>query len=219
MNTDTSTSITARRYVSADQTAILADIYQEDVNVSIWQRQLSPSLQAAVDAFLTANPSCQLDKIVTPENAFVSISKLLGRGDYVAELSINMAELVEIFCDLFELEQAGFRLATLNRAMCPRFHTDKVPCRLITTYQGVATEWLPDEVVDYSKLGTGNGGLPDEQSGLFQSKDEIRYLNRGDVALFKGERWIGNEQSGLVHRSPAVLAGEQRLLLTLDFVN
>ncbi|WP_428354217.1 DUF1826 domain-containing protein [Methyloprofundus sp.] len=38
-------------------------------------------------------------------------------------------------------------------------------------------------------------------------------------ALLKGERWEGNENAGLVHRSPAINEGERRLLLTLDFMN
>ena len=63
----------------------------------------------------------------------------------------------------------------------------------------------------------GNNGLKDEESGLFQSKDHINRLNIGDVAMLKGELWEGNESAGLVHRSPELLAGERRLLLTLDF--
>jgi len=42
-------------------------------------------------------------------------------------------------------------------------------------------------------------------------------LNAGDVAFLKGEHWDGNENKGLVHRSPIVNENENRLLLTLDF--
>lgn len=38
----------------------------------------------------------------------------------------------------------------------------------------------------------------------------------GDVAIMKGDSWDGNAGAGLVHRSPDVPYGEQRLLLTLD---
>jgi hypothetical protein len=43
-------------------------------------------------------------------------------------------------------------------------------------------------------------------------------LNAGDVALFKGERWQGNEGRGIIHRSPVPVAGERRLVLTLDWL-
>ena len=122
-----------------------------------------------------------------------------------------------MFCCLFDLKRAGLRLTALDKAMCPRFHVDRVPGRLVTTYQGVATEWLPHEQVDRSKLGEGNNGLTDIHSGLFENEQDIQQLNHGDVAILKGELWEGNENAGLVHRSPALTTDERRLLLTLDF--
>jgi len=59
--------------------------------------------------------------------------------------------------------------------------------------------------------------LSDADSGLYTSADAIQTLAIGDVALLKGEHWEGNEGAGLVHRSPMVEAGQQRVLLTLDF--
>jgi len=35
--------------------------------------------------------------------------------------------------------------------------------------------------------------------------------------LLKGTLWDGNENMGLVHRSPVVPDNEKRLVLTLDF--
>ncbi|WP_332820525.1 DUF1826 domain-containing protein, partial [Pseudomonas sp.] len=40
----------------------------------------------------------------------------------------------------------------------------------------------------------------------------------GHVLLAKGEKWIGNEGGGLIHRSPQPPPGERRLLLTLDWL-
>jgi len=37
---------------------------------------------------------------------------------------------------------AGTRITTLDRAMCPRFHVDRVPVRLIVTWGGPGTQWL-----------------------------------------------------------------------------
>jgi hypothetical protein len=105
----------------------------------------------------------------------------------------------------------------LDRAMCPRFHTDNIGCRLITTYQGGGTEWLNNVDIDRSKLGAGNMGLPDTESGLFPNTDCIQQVNVGDVVLLKGDGWIGNEGLGAVHRSPAVPAGEKRVVVTMDF--
>ena len=62
-------------------------------------------------------------------------------------------------------------------------------------------------------------GLTDDKSGLYQSEQDINQIAAGDVAMLKGELWQGNENAGLVHRSPQVQTGETRLLLTLDFMN
>lgn len=132
-------------------------------------------------------------------------------------ISDDVSELVEMFCCLFDLEQVGLRLTILDRAMCPKFHVDRVPCRLVSTYSGIATEWLPHSDVDRSKLGQGSLGLSDENSDLYRNKSDINQLFCGDVGLLKGESWVNNEGGGLVHRSPQLINGKKRLLLTLDF--
>ncbi len=194
---------------------VLADIYQQDINIAIWQRPTSERLKDDVQGFLASNPRFKTAMTLVPDRAHAELSEATG-GSAPSELADNIAELVNMFCYLFGLKRAGLRMATLSRAMCPRFHVDRVPCRLITTYHGVATEWLPHEAVNRSKLGPGSNGQSDLASGLFADENDIQRLARGDVALLKGELWTGNEGAGLVHRSPAVPAGENRLLLTLD---
>ena len=211
-----SSGIKVRRPALGNEARVLTNIYLEETNIAIWQRQLSATLKQSVDAFLRSNPNFQLSMTVAPQSVLSSISESLGNNDQV-ELCENIAELTSMFCCLFELKRAGLRLTALDRAMCPKFHVDKVPCRLITTFQGAATEWLPHHAVNRQKLGIGSNGQPDDQSGLYQRHDDIQQLNCGDVGLLKGELWSGNESAGLVHRSPALEIGERRLLLTLDF--
>lgn len=122
-----------------------------------------------------------------------------------------------MYCCLLGLQRAGLRLTTLDRAMCPRFRVDRVPCRLVTTYQGIATEWLQHSDVDRQHLGVRDSNASDKAVGLYQHETDIQQLACGDVAILKGELWTGNEGAGLVHRSPAVPVGQNRLLLTLDF--
>lgn len=218
---NSASAVTRAKYrvmASSKEPEIFTHIYQEDTNIAIWQRKLNKTLENSVKVFLAENPTFQTSMSVTPLSARSSISESLGTSSQ-SELSENIAELVDMFCCLFELKRAGLRLTALDRAMCPRFHVDRVPCRLATTYQGTATQWLTHQSVDRTKLGTGNNGQPDEQSGLFHNMQDIQQLDCGDVALLKGESWEGNENAGLVHRSPALSAGESRLLLTLDFSN
>lgn len=201
------------RHMSQDkQPTVLSDIYKEEINIAIWRRQK----QFLVKEFLALNPTFQKEMILTPQDALSRVSESFDNN--MTEVSEDIALLVDMFCYLFELKQAGMRLKVLDKAMCPKFHVDKVPCRLVTTYQGMATQWLPHELVDQTKLGWGCNGLPDSESGLYQSESDIQQLDCGDVALIKGTLWEGNENRGLVHRSPGLIANEKRLILTLDFI-
>lgn len=201
------------RHMSQDkQPTVLSDIYKEEINIAIWQRQK----QFSVKEFLALNPTFKKEMILTPQDAYSRVSESFNNN--ITEVSEDIAGLVDMFCYLFELKQAGMRLKVLDKAMCPKFHVDKVPCRLVTTYQGTATEWLPHELVDQTKLGWGCNGLADCESGLYKSESDIQQLNCGDVALIKGTLWEGNENAGLVHRSPELITNEKRLILTLDFM-
>ncbi len=92
----------------------------------------------------------------------------------------DISAIVDMFCYLFDLEQSGLRLATINTSMCPRFHVDRVPCRLINSYSGRTTERLNNIGVDRNVLGITNASFNDKNT-------EIQRLDIGDVALLEGE--------------------------------
>jgi len=211
-----------RRAAKDSNANVLPHIYDQNTNIVIWQRDLEQALTNAVNTLISTNAIKPLELAVSPDDAFDKLVTALkpddNNRDETDALCKDITLLVEMFCCLFDLKRAGLRLKILDKPICPRFHVDKIPCRLVTTYQGVATQWLNHSDVDRSKLGTGNLGKPDEESGLFKSLNNINQLNQGDVALLKGEYWDENEGAGLVHRSPPVATNEQRLLLTLDFI-
>lgn len=207
-----------RKSSESNEASVLADIYEPLNNIVIWRRELDKSLLSSVDQLFSQTRSLKIEGNVTPSSAKAFLVENLDGFACSEDLSTEVSELVDMFCCLFDLEHAGLRMTMLEHAMCPRFHVDKVPCRLVTTFQGQGTQWLQHDAVDRSKLGHGNNGFPDEKSGIYRDKEDIRQLNPGDVALLKGELWEGNEGAGLVHRSPVLTVGESRLLLTLDFI-
>jgi len=194
-----------------------ASIYDHDVGVVVWQRQEQPLLTAAAKALINTPGFPPLTGLYQPDKAVdalsLSLPSFAGKDVLVADLALQ----IDIFCTLFELDQAALRLTKLSQAMCPRFHVDRVPCRLVTTYVGRGSEWLAHDRVDRSKLGHGCGGLEDENSGLYDTQSPVSQADTQDVVLLKGEHWQNNLGRGAVHRSPALGVGEHRLLLTLDF--
>ncbi len=185
----------------------LADIYQPDVTIAIWQRQLSHSITHYAMHLMAVSPTWQTRFVQKPSCVAQQLECELPLSESRPAFIEDVAQVVDMFSCLFELDHVGVRMAVLSRAMCPKFHVDHVPCRLISTYAGAGTEWHPPEHVHRLECG----GVSPRPGTTTQC------LGFGDVALLKGEAWEGNEGRGLVHRSPSATACTKRLVLTLDF--
>jgi Protein of unknown function (DUF1826) len=211
------------RWVHSCNLADLASIYEPDVNLCIAERSVDPAVDRFVNELLADARPFEVARTIRFE-------QFDGRDLLPADLRQSAANsdawrrdvitLTALFFDLFEAELVGLRLRLLDRPMCPRFHTDFVPVRMVCAYGGPGTEWLPEHAVDRRRLGSGAQGLPDERSGLIRSGGAVSTVPTQAIALMKGERWEGNEGRGAVHRSPRIAAGEnsRRLLLTLDLI-
>ncbi|NMZ67866.1 Protein of unknown function [Pseudomonas peli] len=173
--------------VSSEQIDVLGEVLRDEVNLAVWQRQLP----AQISDFASA---------------------LLAQGDLPGQAAFlqDVSWLISAFACLFDAKRIGLRLRILDKAMCPRFHVDHVPVRLITSYAGVGSEWLQEGVMARRRLG--DPAAEPSDAAL------IERAEAGHVLLAKGEKWIGNEGGGLIHRSPQPPAGERRLLLTLDWL-
>ncbi|MEL7023066.1 MAG: DUF1826 domain-containing protein [Pseudomonadota bacterium] len=202
--------------IGQDRT-ILGDVYRDEVNLAVWQREVPEAVTDYLRSELVARQEFKVAMMVSAVNAREALAQAIGAGEDNALVS-DVVDLIEMFCCLFDIERVGLRLTTLSRAMCPKFHVDHLPCRLVTTYQGVGSEWIPEARVNRSRLLTGDDGSYDTAKP-YSDEEDIEQLSAGDVAILKGSGWLGNEHAGIVHRSPAVEAGENRLLMTLDFAN
>ena len=190
------------------QAEVLADIYEPQVNMAVWQRSLAGSVQNAVKQGIDAGLTLNVTEEVPVSEAIKTLQANYSLSQWQPALSEDVAALVDLFGCLFDTELVGLRLRTLNSAMCPKFHFDRVPCRLVMTYNGSGTQWLPNQYIDIE-----DGRL----IGDAESHNEhSRTLQEGEVALLKGSIWAGNEHMPLVHRSPQVQGNQSRLLLTLD---
>jgi len=212
------TNYTAQAVIS-DNLADLSKIYADDIHMCIVQRTVSEQIGLFVRQLLQQPRDTSVLQTVTI-GAF-DVQQLLPQYAHLAgyhEFCQDIENIAALFGDLFDLPQVGLRLDTLDKGMCPKFHVDKVPCRLTCTYGGTGTEWLRDSDIDRRKLGAGANGLADSASGLLKADAAIQTAPTNALALLKGRGWEGNEQHGLVHRSPQLSPeAPRRLLLTLDF--
>ena len=77
--------------------------------------------------------------------------------------------------------------------------------RLLVTYAGKGTEWLPDEFVDRNAY---ENGLPNES--ILKNPSRSKFINTWDVAIFRG----GSD--GLLHRSPDAALNGTSIMMRLD---
>ncbi|KTC56736.1 hypothetical protein AO262_23070 [Pseudomonas fluorescens ABAC62] len=191
----------------------LSDILEDGVNLALWQRQL-PLHIAEFGALLVALDEPLAESMVIELNSEDTAPNLSGLASSCRDLEgydgfiADVSWLVSAFACLLGAKRIGVRLRLLDKAMCPRFHVDHVPVRLITTYAGIGSQWLREGVMDRRKLSQ-----PDAEP-----RERIEQIQCGEVALLKGTKWHGNEGHGLIHRSPALKTGERRLILTLDWL-
>ena len=204
--------------IESNEPDILSEIYKSEVNIVIWRRTLPPALKLEIQNLLFHENFMGSQATIDISESTDYLEEIMRGQPNNLLLRDDIGQLIEMYAYLFDLQTTGVRIKSLSEAMCPRFHVDRVPCRLVSTYHGPATEWLNNDCVDRSKLGHGNKGLPDEKSGLISDINCIQSLTPGDVALLKGELWPNNQGSGLVHRSPNTSNVNKRLLLSLDFM-
>ncbi len=199
----------------------LSAIYSEHVNLAEWRRDLSASVRHYATNMVQQFPGFSLRQVVpgtVDSNAiFEQLPKIAGETEQSQrEFANDLGLLCEMYACLFDVDQIGLRLSVLNKAMCPRFHVDHVVCRMICTYWGPGTEWLPDNSVNRKAVGRPLSNSEMESIENPHDETDIKQLGEGCVALLKGEKWPGNEGRGLVHRSPAASVNQPRLVVTLD---
>jgi hypothetical protein len=188
---------------------VLTDVLQDGVNLAVWRRRLPPQLEDfAALAVSLGQPMADQRVIDVDEQHMPVLTGLLreaadlhGYEAFVADV----AWLVAAYTCLVGARRVGLRLRVMAGPMCPRFHVDNVPLRLLTAYAGPGSEWLRERASECADLCTG-----------LQPVGNIQRLHPGEVAVLKGEKWQGNEGAGLVHRSPPGQQG--RLLLSLDWL-
>lgn len=187
----------------------LADVLLEGVNLAVWQRRLPAQIEdfaalvLSLEQPLADERVLEVDEHQPPRlnNLLPEAADLHGYESFVADV----AWLVSAYTCLLGARRVGLRLRVLQGAMCPRFHVDHVPLRLLTTYIGPGSEWLREGAIRREGLHLAPAPV-----------DNIECLKAGEVAILKGEKWLGNEGAGLVHRSPQ--GRELRLLLSLDWL-
>ena len=198
------------RHLHSEALGDFAAIYDSDVELINVARPETKALTALAEQLSTDRQVVAAQWQQAHDDADATLRELSPHieEEGVRALNEEILELGDVLHTLLGCERIGVRLATLNMPMCPRFHVDQIPCRLLSTISGPATQWIPNDDVDRDLFANRNDDtLPVRPGKTFQQ------LSAGSWALLKGGSW-DDSFSGVVHRSPH--QSDERLLLSLD---
>ena len=115
----------------------------------------------------------------------------------------DMSNVCNIFCDIMESNTISFSLGTSRG--CTRYHIDNVPIRLLVTYFGQGTEWLPFNAESYKAYFKGQ-----KNEKIIKNTTKRKFIKAWDIATFRGGT------KGILHRTPDSALKSPSLQMRLD---
>jgi hypothetical protein len=197
--------------VLVEKAHLLKEIHNSKRNIAIWQR----SVVHLNDGITTTQA-----RLTEPVRASGTGNEILTHVENCLLADIeptgiirnDIAFLLTMFQYLTGSSTFRLLLAPVNTNMCRKFHTDINDLRLLCTYYGPGTLWLPDEFVNRKSLDTCDDG-----ACIALDESKIQQAQAGEVVILKGAIYPQENFYACVHRSPTIEeAGQKRLLLRID---
>ncbi|WP_420414366.1 DUF1826 domain-containing protein [Roseibium sp.] len=185
----------------AQDADILCEIGSPGVAAAIWQRTPEPAFNSWIDQ-LGMDDLPDLRTVVPVHLAEAAVITACETAGLEAcperdTLASDVGALAVMMARILDVQTVRVRLDVADDVMCPKFHIDLVPARLLCTYRGAGTEYVP--------------------ASSEHDPKRIRQLKRGAVGLFRGALWQGDDVTGILHRSPEITPEDgPRLLLVID---
>ncbi len=187
---------------------ILHDIHVKTKNLAVYQRGIE-SLKKGLDQVIKL-PVEFLDSGTVEEITF-SLSSYFAKV-LPGQLSLreDLLSLLELFEQVTRAPSFRLKLAKVSTNMCSRFHADNNQLRMLCTYYGPGTLWLPNHAVDRKAYLTGKGN-----QNILLDESLVKQVYTGDVVILKGALYPG--ATPILHRSPNIQENcEERILLSID---
>ncbi|WP_024879897.1 DUF1826 domain-containing protein [Methylosinus sp. LW3] len=173
-------------------------------SICLLPRTLEPRIAETLDAMSLAQP---LRLRVTgaeealPRALIDALDEAALGPKWLAEwLANDVIRLARLYREATRAGELRVRLETIADDACRLFHVDFVRFRLVTTYRGPGTQWI----------------APGPEADPL-AENSIQQLERGWVAILRGEKAASADIPALPHRSPPIAGtGIERLFLAID---
>ena len=198
--------------------AVLAQATRPGIDIAVWTRAMPAFVGAALARWAPCAPA-PVDRMVRLSDAGAEeVEGALAALPAGPEgwLRDDVASLLARFAALSRVAEARVFFGVIRDDQCTKFHVDAVSLRLVTTYLGPGTEWVPDEAVDRRALGRMIRCPAEANAAIVPVTSAVRRAKAGHVLVLKGSRHESAAGGGAVHRSPPIASrGALRVALVV----
>lgn len=183
-------------------------IHQKGVNISIYDRDVD-LLENEINSLL--NLEVEIKSKGSVDIILEEVKKVINPNEFPLVYN-DIESLLYLFKKVSASENLKLLVAIVNTNMCRRFHTDVNDLRMLCTYAGSGTLWLPEDNINREALlNYGNN------ESIVIDEHNIQQVDTGSLIILKGSKYVQNDTNAVVHRSPAIEGNnETRLLLRID---
>lgn len=202
---------------ASEDVSVLDRIRREGVELVSWRREVPSGLEGHLVEWAARYPA-EFDEVLSMSSYDLSPAVHGLSGLIRAWLTLDVAVLLGRFAELSGSGRLRVSFGAVRTDQCRKFHVDHVRYRLVTTYAGPGTEWVPGGAVRRRALG-GSAACPAEANReIVRSESAVRRAVAGEVLVMKGARHEGG--GGAVHRSPPIEStGRTRVVLIATTVD
>lgn len=134
-----------------------------------------------------------------------------GEKEALERFCSDVGELATRFSDLASSPKLRVAFALVQHDMCRLFHTDAIELRMLCTYIGPGTLWVPDPYVNWDNI------LEPSNEARIKDMNQIQQFAPFEVGILKGAMYEHNDGPAVVHRSPTLSnEGDIRVLIRFD---
>jgi hypothetical protein len=197
------------RHLVGSEPEVLEQICDGDLSVVVWERRLPRGLRDALRGWAAAPGLPRFEGWVT-DAAWVDVA-LQGfvMGPARTFLAQDLRSLVQRFRLLTGSDAVKISFGAVTGDQCRKFHADYQRLRLLTTYLGPGTEWLPEHAVRRDALFEPPVCPVTANQLIVRDPSRVRRARAGDVLLLRGHDGVTGAALGAVHRSPPIEASRK----------
>lgn len=180
---------------------IFNELRSPDVNLVIWRRTVPRPISEQL-VHWTKHCSARVERVVACGSYDVAWAIDGLQAPARRWIGHDLLQLMKKFSSITGRSQLKVEFGAVRSDRCRKFHVDYVHYRMVVTYLGLGTEWVPDEDVQRSAMMHSPRDHEHANRLIVPEASAMRCAHAGDVVIMKGQ----NHRHGLgaVHRSPPI---------------